>query len=105
MASANIPKDIHFQLRDEAQGLTYPVSNVTYLFEDDPAPVGADDGALAVVVDFSNDGSRPVNVQSLTSSFMVSEFEWKTNTKSNASEENDDGDEEKKENQSTNELL
>ncbi|KAJ2601554.1 hypothetical protein GGF39_001195 [Coemansia sp. RSA 1721] len=95
MSGYNISQDIRFQLRDQAQGLTNPVSTVTYLFEDDPAPLGSDDGALTVVVDFSKDGSCPVNVHSLSSSFMVSGFKWKMGHKKERGEEEQSEKEEK----------
>ncbi|KAJ2785993.1 hypothetical protein H4R18_000208 [Coemansia javaensis] len=76
-AIMTLPKEIRFQIKDATNDLTHFAHAAEFLFEGDPAPLGDDDGQLAVVVDMSPDGTRPVGVRSLTSSLMVSGFEWK----------------------------
>ncbi|KAJ2788089.1 hypothetical protein GGI15_000110 [Coemansia interrupta] len=84
MSSHNIPSEIQFQLRDEARDIDYPATEVTHIFEGDPEPMGTDDGVVTVVVDMSEDGSHPVAISSLSSRFMVSDYNW-------TSEQNVDG--------------
>lgn len=72
-----IPSEIDLQIRDDIQGLTYSVDSITCVYKDDPVPLGTDDnGTLTIVVDMSEDGAAPTGVHSLSSSFMVSEYQW-----------------------------
>ncbi|KAJ2312801.1 hypothetical protein IWW51_006203 [Coemansia sp. RSA 2702] len=82
---ANLPNEIQFRLKDAAQGLTYSADAVEFIFEDDPEPVGTDDGQTTVVVEMSADGTRPVGVQSLSASLMVSDFKWERQAEPTAS--------------------
>ncbi|KAJ1995406.1 hypothetical protein GGI25_002481 [Coemansia spiralis] len=70
------PEEIHIQLKDVLQGLTHSTTTVSYVFEDDPVPVGTDGEEITILVDMSKDGKVPINVRSLSSSFAVSDFEW-----------------------------
>ncbi|KAJ1934970.1 hypothetical protein EC988_008634, partial [Linderina pennispora] len=63
-------------LEEAIEGLTYPANTVEYVFEDEPLPLVDNSDQVTLVVDMSSDGSQPDNVQSLSSSFMVSGFDW-----------------------------
>ncbi|KAJ2493459.1 hypothetical protein IWW37_000548 [Coemansia sp. RSA 2050] len=76
MAYSSVPREIQFQLRDDAQGLTRPATSVSYVFADDPLPLGSDDGKITVVVDMSANGANPVGAHSLSTSFMAAGYEW-----------------------------
>ncbi|KAJ2863625.1 hypothetical protein GGH94_003487 [Coemansia aciculifera] len=76
MEYSNVPQEIQFQLRDDAQGLTHSATSVSYVFADDPLPLGSDDGQISVVVDMSADGASPMGVRSLSTSFMAAGYEW-----------------------------
>ncbi|KAJ2848397.1 hypothetical protein IWW36_003317, partial [Coemansia brasiliensis] len=67
-----------FQLKDAVQGLTYSADSVECVFEDDPVPLGTDDGQMTVVVDMSPDGDTPVAVHSLSPELLVSSFSWES---------------------------
>ncbi|KAJ2337643.1 hypothetical protein GGI00_000073 [Coemansia sp. RSA 2681] len=76
MAYSSVPEEIQFQLRDDAQGLTHAAGPVSYVFADDPLPLGSDNGQISVVVDMSANGAEPVGVRSLSTSFMAAGYEW-----------------------------
>ncbi|KAJ1890476.1 hypothetical protein LPJ66_007456 [Kickxella alabastrina] len=76
MSTYDLPQQVQIQLQDKSQGLTHFSANITYVFEDEPMPLGSDDGALTVVVNMASDECRPEKVRSLTSTFMVSDYEW-----------------------------
>ncbi|KAJ2499850.1 hypothetical protein GGH96_003193 [Coemansia sp. RSA 1972] len=78
--ASKAPSDIQFELKDSAQGLTYSATSVEYVFDDDPMPQGADDGRHTIIVDMSDRGDEPVGVCSLSSSLMVSGFNWEPQT-------------------------
>ncbi|KAJ2157522.1 hypothetical protein GGF46_004451 [Coemansia sp. RSA 552] len=78
--TSNLPAKIRFQLKDAVQGLSYPANTVEFVFEDDPQPVGADDGQTTLVLDMSKEGDKPVGVRSLSSELMVSGFKWDPDT-------------------------
>ncbi|KAJ2136158.1 hypothetical protein IW139_001268 [Coemansia sp. RSA 353] len=80
--ASKAPSDIQFELKDSAQGLTYSATSVEYVFDDDPMPQGADDGQHTIIVDMSDRGDEPVGVRSLSSSLMVSGFNWEPQTDS-----------------------
>ncbi|KAI8324034.1 hypothetical protein GQ54DRAFT_257360 [Martensiomyces pterosporus] len=84
MASPQLPQEVRFKLEDAVEGLTHPATRVTHLFDGEPLPLGDDgDEQVTVVVDMPLEGGGgPVRVQSLSPSFMVSDFEWKAATES-----------------------
>ncbi|KAJ2395568.1 hypothetical protein GGI05_001524 [Coemansia sp. RSA 2603] len=83
MSSNNTPTEIQFQLRDEVRGIEHPATEVTHIFEGESEPMGTDDGVVTIVVDMSEDGSRPVAASSLSSRFMVSDYNWTSEQKEN----------------------
>ncbi|KAJ2003472.1 hypothetical protein GGI04_002948, partial [Coemansia thaxteri] len=85
MATPNMPQEIQFQLRDDAQGLTHSATSVAFVFADDPMPLGSDDSQISIIVDMSEDGTKPVGVRSLSTSFMATGYEWNPHTLSDAS--------------------
>ncbi|KAJ2349044.1 hypothetical protein GGH92_002647 [Coemansia sp. RSA 2673] len=76
MEYPNVPQEVQFQLRDDCLGLTHSATSASYVFADDPLPLGSDDGQISVVVDMSADGASPVGVRSLSTSFMAAGYEW-----------------------------
>ncbi|KAJ1961033.1 hypothetical protein GGI12_003475 [Dipsacomyces acuminosporus] len=78
MTSPTKPQEVRFRLEDAGGGLSHPATRVTYLFEGETLQPGdSGENQVTIVVDMpAEGGAKPTNVQSLSSTFMVSDFAW-----------------------------